>query len=435
MATSEIQTIGQAEASLPASSREFWGSVKVYLPTFLTEFVVMAGQVVVYKMAAVYLGKQGFSEYALARRTVSLIFPIPMLGLAVGLPRYIGFSDGRGDREGCARYYGATLYCVGGAAAICMLLLNVFAGQFGFLFFGDPSYGRLAFPLSVMILGLCLHTVICGYFRGRTQLNHANLLQFINLAIVPILAFYLFRRSLAGTLTGLGVIWTGIAAVALWLTPFHAIAQNNWKEIQTLLRYGLQRVPGDFILMALFTLPAVLIAHLWNVQEAGFVAFATTVLSMIGAIFAPAGLVLLPKATFLFAEGSRLKLRDHLRLLVKITVIGSFVIMLVTWVWIPALIRLYLGPGYEQVVSVVRFLVLGSVPYSLYLLLRIVIDAYHEYGVTGLILLSGLVVFIGGSLSGKHFGFGMQTILAAFLGALLTLAALSTLECTRILRE
>lgn len=435
MATSEIQPIAQTKRRVPGSSGAVWESVKEYLPTFLTEFAVMASQVAVYKMAAVYLGKEGFSEYALARRTVSLIFPIPVLGLAVGLPRYIGFSIGRSDREGSSRYYGATLCCVGGAAIICTILLNVFAGWFGYLFFGDRSYGALALPLSLMILGLCLHTAVCGYFRGHMNLNRANLLQFINLAIAPVLAFGVYQHSIRAVLGGLGLIWIGTAGAFLLLTPFQTVAQNNWREVRVLLRYGIQRVPGDFILMALFALPATIVAHLRGIQEAGFVAFGTTVLSMIGAMFMPAGLVLLPKATFMFAEGSRKELLAHLRPLIGATVVVSLAVMLVIWIWIPDLLRLYLGLGYEQMVSIVRVLAFGALPYSLYLLLRIVVDAYHEYGVTGLILLSGLLIFLAGAYLGRYFGFGTNAILVAFLGAVFAIASLSGWECRRILRE
>lgn len=423
---SGAQTARRASAGL-------WNYLDEYLPTFLAEFVVMASQVAVYKMAARYLGKQGFSEYAMARRTVSLIFPLPALGLSVGLPRYIGFSNGRKDWTSSSRYYAATMWCVMGAAGICVLVLNRFSDLFGFLFFGDRRYGYLAFPLSMMILGLCLHTVVCGYFRGHLQLNRANLLQVLNLGIAPVAALFVFRRSLGATLTGLGTVWMGIAGSAFLLTPFQVMAQNTWKEMNVLLRYGIQRVPGDFVLMSLFTLPAVMAAHFQSVQEAGTIAFGTTVLSMIGAVFAPAGLVLLPKATFMFAQGSAAELREHLRFLVGCTVMSSFIIMLITWICIPRLMLLYLGPGYEQVTSTVRLLVWGAVPYSLYILLRIVVDAYHEYGVTGLILLAGLGIFLAGAFVGRHFGFAIQASLLALLAALFSVATLSILECRRIL--
>ena len=405
-----------------------------YVGTFLTEFAVMVSQILLYKLAAHYLGKTGFSEYALVRRTVSLLFPIPVPGQAVGLPRYIGVTNGRGDSKAASLYYGATLWCVGGAAVVCLLLMNLLARPFAYLFFGDKAYWYLSLPLSLMIVGLCVHTVVCGYFRGHMAMNRANVLQFINLAVVPVISFIAFGHSLARVLRAIGLISTLTASIGLFLTPVRAVAENNWQEAKELLRYGIQRVPGDFILVALFTLPATFIAHLKGVEEAGFVAFGISVVTIVGAIFAPVGLVLLPKATLMFAEGARKELREHLRLILLVVLCASVAIVLVIWVWIPDLIRLYLGPGFEQVVPVVRLLILGALPYSLYLVLRNLVDAYHEYGVTAAILSGGLAIFLAGSYFGKDLSAKTLSILVAFLVAQITIALLSGLECKRILR-
>src|SRR5436309_7396612 len=102
MATLETPKISTGHELAFSFTVNAWKQVKEYVPTFLTEFAVMAGQIAAYKLAAHYLGRQGFAEYALARRTISLLIPIPMLGLTVGLPRYIGFSNGRRDAAGAA---------------------------------------------------------------------------------------------------------------------------------------------------------------------------------------------------------------------------------------------------------------------------------------------------------------------------------------------
>ena len=405
-----------------------------YATTFLTEFAVMASQIVAYKLAAHYLGKEGFSEYALARRTVTLLVPIPVFGLAVALPRYIGFCNGRGDQSGTARYYGATLVCVSAAALLVFLLINLFAGLFAFLFFGSRNYAYLALPLSVMILGLCLHTVVCGYFRGQLAMNCANVLQFINLAVVPIVAFIAFRNSLSRVLSSIGLVSMFVAGTGLILTPATSAFGNNWKEAKELLGYGIQRVPGDFILMALFTLPATFVAHLKGVPEAGFVAFGISIVSMVGAIFAPVGLVLLPKATFMLADGAHVELRRHVGLILRVTAIASALIVSALWVSIPALTRVFLGAGFEPVVPTVRVLIFAALPYSLYLVVRNLVDAYHEYGVTALILILALCVFLTSAYLGRHSVMGVDVILAAFLLAMVAAATLSGLECRRVLR-
>jgi O-antigen/teichoic acid export membrane protein len=408
-----------------------------YFTTFLTEFLIMASQLITYKLAAHQLGKSGFAEYALARRSISLLFPVPVLGLAVGLPRYLGFANGRGDREGAARYYGATLWCVGGAALCCFLTMNLFAKSFAFLLFGDTQYSYLAFPLSLVVIALCTHTVVCGYFRGHMEMNRANLLQIVNLALVPILSFLVAGPSLSRALTSIGVVSMSVSLGGLLKTPFRAIALNNLKETGELLKYGVQRVPGDFILMALFTLPATFVAHSRGVQEAGFVAFGISVVSMIGSVFAPVGLVLLPKATTMLARGAHIELKRHVRFILEVTLAASVAIILAIEIWIPRLLLLYLGPGLEQIIPVVRILAVGALPYSLYLVLRNLVDAHHEYGVTASILTGGLTVFLiavfsANRLSGKP---SLTLLLSAFLVALCTIATLSGWEYLRILRS
>jgi O-antigen/teichoic acid export membrane protein len=412
-----------------------WKQAEEYAPTFLTEFLVMASQILLYKLAAHYLGKAGFSEYALARRTVSLLFPIPVLGMAVGLPRYIGFTSGRGENDRADRYFGATLWCVAGAVLVCLTLANVFSKSFAFAFFGDKVYSYLALPLSFMILGQCLHTVVCGYFRGHMMLNRANGLQILNLGIVPVVSFLVFGQSLSKVLSAAGLISTVVAGIAFLFTPVRAVVENNWKETKELLRYGIQRVPGDFILVALFTLPATFVAHLKGIQEAGFVAFGVSVVSIIGAVFAPVGLVLLPKATIMLAEGAREELRVHLRSMLRITIALSVSIVTVIWISMPSLIHLYLGSSFGQVAPIARILIVGAVPYSIYLVLRNIVDAYHQYGVTAAILSCGFLTFLAGSYLSKRPGFGMNVILAAFVLAMTMIAILSNLECRRILRK
>jgi O-antigen/teichoic acid export membrane protein len=435
MATLETPKSILVRTRIPWFTESNWKQVQEYSPTFLTEFVVMASQILLYKLAAHYLGKTGFSEYALARRTVSLLFPIPVLGMAVGLPRYIGATSGRGDRDAAARYFGATLWCVAGAAFICLTLINLFSKPFSYVFFGSNTYSYLALPLSVMILGQCLHTVVCGYFRGHMMLGRANALQIVNLALVPVGSFLVFGQSLPKLLIAIGALSTLMSSVGLLFTPVWAVAENNWKETKELFRYGVQRVPGDFILVALFTLPATFAAHLKGIEEAGFVAFGISAVSIIGAVFAPVGLVLLPKATIMLAEGAREELREHLNAMVRITFVLSVAIIMTIWIWMPNLIHLYLGASFGQVVPIARLLILGALPYSVYLVLRNVVDAYHEYGITAAILFCGLLTFLIGSYLYKQTSFGIDVILGSFVLAMTVVAILSNLECRKILRK
>jgi len=405
-----------------------------YGSTFLTEFSVLAAQLLVYKLAAYFMGRAGFSEYALARRTVSLVFPIPLLGLGIGLSRYIGFSNGSGDTHKASRYFGATLWCVGIASLCSFLVINIFKEKFAFFFFGHPSYSYLALPISLLIAGLSLHTITCGYFRGHLAIGKANVLQLINLGLGPVAALGFFRHSLPWTLGVMGAASVCASVLALvFFTPIRSVTSCGIDEAKDLLRYGIQRVPGDFILMALFTLPATFIAHMAGVEKAGFVAFGVSLVSMIGSVFAPIGLVLLPKATFMFAGGEYRQLKAHLKPILQATITISVVVTSCLWFGMQPLVRFFLGADSEQVVPIVRILVLAGVPYSLYLVFRNLVDAYHKDGVTAAILSAGLVAFLGFSLPFQGALNNVTQISLSFLAGICLVAALAFYECRRLL--
>ena len=162
-------------------------------------------------------------------------------------------------------------------------------------------------------------------------------------------------------------------------------------------------------------------------------AFGISAVSIIGAVFAPVGLVLLPKATIMLAEGAREELREHLNAMVRITFVLSVAIIMTIWIWMPNLIHLYLGATFGQVVPIARLLILGALPYSVYLVLRNIVDAYHEYGITAAILFCGLLTFLIGSYLSKQTSFGIDVILGSFVLAMTVVAILSNLECRKIL--
>src|SRR6267142_157942 len=201
-------------ANLGSHAREYGG-------TFATEFTVLACQLLTYKLAAHFLGKTGFSEYAVARRTISLIYPLPLLGMAIALPRYIAQATGSGSVAGSGRYFAAAAWCMGCGLFVCVSLMNLFSYAFSYVFFGGKQYANLVLPLSLLLVGLVLHALVYAYFRGNLALRRANILQLINFGLMPLLAFTIFNGSVRAVLSALGILTTLAAAVALAFTPLN----------------------------------------------------------------------------------------------------------------------------------------------------------------------------------------------------------------------
>lgn len=160
--------------------------------TFLTEFFVLISGLLVYRLASNYFLGDGFSEYALSRRVISFVQPALLLGLGVGIPRYIAFSyKNLIDRES---YFVSGCIVIFLVILFCLLVLNTFTHFFAFLFFGNDKFEYLIFPISLILTGLLLHTLCYAYFRGNLKMLYANILQLNNVSIIPIVFFSMLKK-------------------------------------------------------------------------------------------------------------------------------------------------------------------------------------------------------------------------------------------------
>ena len=405
-----------------------------YLPTIATEFAVIVAQIVAFKLAAHYLGPEGFSEYAVARRAASLISTLPLLGLAVGLPRYIAYSNGRGDSQDAVRYYGAALRCVAIAMIVCVIVLNVLRSQVAFLIFGDKVYAGLVLPVSLMVYGSGSSWHRVFVFSGPSGDDARQLTSGGQSCCGPDCLFHDSAPVDANARAFSGICMVPRCVHRAVVHSCCGVTSGTQAETRELLRYGVQRLPGEFALMAMLSLPVIFVAHRSGIQQAGFVAFGISVLSMIGAFFAPIGLILLPKASALLAGGRKGELRVHIALLMRVSFAVAGAATVLVWFLARPFVALYLGSGFEEAGGLLRLIVLGAVPYALFTVLRNLIDAFHRDAVTALIAISGLAVFILGAWLGKGRFPAGEEVLIAFLVGLGTLGVAARFECSRILR-
>src|SRR5688572_12691398 len=161
--------------------------IRKYLLTFITEFIVLLSGIWVYRLAT-EIGNEQFSIYAITRRVVSLIQPIMMLGMAVALPRFV--ASLKPSQKGTSEHYLIAALSI--PLMICFMLLIsslIWPEFFSFTFYGVSKYEFMSMPIFVMIAGLIVHTMVYGYNRGKMKINHANIMQLTNMALVPVAAF------------------------------------------------------------------------------------------------------------------------------------------------------------------------------------------------------------------------------------------------------
>ena len=349
--------------------------------TMVTELLVTLSGILILKFAADLLGPAGFGEYSLTRRATGLMYLPLVMGLGIAAPRYIAIARA-GAMNGFTESAFATATLTAGLLPplAIALLLNLAPGAASTLLFGTPSLAHLVPPATIALAGIALHSMVYAVYRGRSEMRFANVLQIIDIAIVPVFAFLVAPHNAAAVLTVTGAAWLAVSSVALIHVLYRE--RSEWRGLATmkqhlgvLLRFGLPRVPGEFALVGLFAIPTLLAVRAHGVIPAGQFSAALSLLTMAAGAFAPVGLVVLPRASAQAATGDLAGLR---RLVLRILVGGILLAtagVVIGELLIPAFIRWYFGAAFLPAIPYFRAILLGTIPYAVYILMRSILDA------------------------------------------------------------
>ena len=368
--------------------------------TMITELTAMAAGVLVLKLAVQFLGAVGFGEYTLSRRAVGLLFLPLIMGLGIAGPRYIAIS-----RAGALPGYSQRSFAFAALTAgmlpafIVILLMNLMPGGTSAILFGSSSMASLVPAVTIALAGLTMHTLVYSVFRGRGDMRMANLLQIVNNGIAPIAAFFFVSHYAPTVLSATGVMWILTSSAAL----VGIITQDNSREIaehsvgehlRMLLRFGIPRVPGEFALVGLFALPALIALRTQGVVAAGQFSAGLSLLSLVAGVFAPVGLVILPRASAQAARGDLHGLRQIVIKLLAGGVASAVAIVAIGELLIPPFVRWYFGSAFVPAIPVFRMCLLGAIPYVVYVLLRNILDALDVRAINSRNLLITLVLLL-----------------------------------------
>ncbi len=349
-----------------------------YVITFITEFLLLCAGLLVYRFAKTNFNNEGFVEYALFRRTLSFVQPILIIGLGVGLPRYVSISESKSNRREAGTYLISATLILTSVLIIVLPIILIFKQEFAWLFFGGYEYSKFIQPLLVLIIGICFHSLAYSYLRGKLFMLHANSLQIINLGLILISSFFICKSIIEVIyFTGFGWLIFSI----IFLFPFwrkaNGIRKLYVEKIRELLKYGIQRVPGDIGLAAMLTVPVITTAHFSGIEAAGYLAFGISLLNMSGAVFSPISLILLPQSSALFANKQYGLLKQRAIKVLIVTIIISALGLIVFELFANEILEIYLTDVSPSLMQTCMILISGCVGYCIYISLRSVLDACY----------------------------------------------------------
>lgn len=411
------------------------GSRRDYISTFATEFLVLGGSILALKLAAMYWGSAGFGEYVLGRRVIGFLQPAVLCGMGVAVTRKVAMARAEGGDSEWRWLDGALLICGGTILLTSAVLLGLSEWVAG-VFFGDVALAPLARALTPCVAGLVLHYVAYAVLRGRHASNPANMLQAVNLGVLPLAAFALPGLQPPGLLLCLGLAQLVVSLVVLIslrrpgpeIPAFRTVWRTSGRE---LFAYGAPRVPGEFMLGALSTLPVTAAAHDGGTVLAGQIGLGLSLLTLLGSLFTPLGILMLPSISARVATGKVAGLaREVWRLTLAclgVTLLGTLGLELLAGWGIPFVF----GPEFAGAVGPIRIIAVAALPYVAYVILRNVLDAIHAAPLNTANLAIALAVQAGVILLGR----GPLSVPIAVAAGLTTLGLLTAWRTRLVVRD
>lgn len=392
--------------------------------TTATSVATIAALLLVTKILAARLGPEGFGAYMLARRMLAALDPVSTFSMAIALTRFAALADGEEQKRRVL--LAGTLLAMGVGALFCAAAF-VASGPLARMLFTDARYAGLVTATGCMILAYSVFIVVYAWYRGIDRMGLANLWQLWAVAIGPLLVAWIIAwpgREAAVVLGFAAVLATTVVPLASWLVwALRGDRPLDVGVLRSMVKYAGPRVPGGLAFGGLLAVAPVIAPHVSSLAAVGYVAAGQALLRVVEGATEAFGRVALPKIAQLSAAREHGLLRERVADVTAVVMHVGIYATLHLWLWAPDLVRLWLGNDYEGAVPAVRFIVLGILPYLLFVTLRSILDALEERAVNATnVYVAIAVTAVAAVILGRRFdaeGLACATSLGlAVLGAL-----------------
>jgi O-antigen/teichoic acid export membrane protein len=346
-----------------------------YASTLVVQWFVLGIGLFLFHLVAQRGSVGGFAYYQIARGTVSTFQPVLLLGLGLGLQRYLPRTEHTTRRLARQALY------VEAAVIAVVAPLGVGAGTWIAGWLGLPG-GRVAVAaILIMLGGNCLCSAGLAALRGNHQVVDSNLIYGVGLGLIPLVAF-VSAETLEDFLIiqGLGAATVGVWGALVVRRHPASHLQDHEPNLKTLITYGVRRMPGEVALPTLCTFPTFAVAvAMPGRPEAGYVGFATSAITLICSVFAMLTPVLLPRLSRLFHRTREdTGVRQLLTALPLLAGALAAAPALVIFLFAPLLVRGFLGDEFHGAIPMLRLGVFAAIPLAMFYAARPTMDTLLE---------------------------------------------------------
>lgn len=410
---------------------------KDYFYTFLTFGISFITTIFVYYFISHEYSSEDFEKFNLSRRLMGIVQVFLMMGFAVSLPRSIALlTEGKIKSIFIATNIYVSLLLVILFSLVFALICTLFPEFIGLLFWNSTNYSDLVIIISVCMISMVCYQIVFSVARGVMNIFLANTMTVLS-AIIPVTSLIFFNNIEAF------YIFTSVSNFSLATIFFLLLVKlNNYRfffsfklfkrQAVKLLNFGLPRIPGDFAIEGIMSLPVFVTAHLKGSSEASHLSFAISLLSMLGTLLAPVNLILLPLSANLIASKNMGVLKNHINKLFLLFIPVVIILTIVFNLSTDFILEVYLNSPNDNMEMYLKIVSLSFIPYMIYLLLRSVNDAFYSRPVNSINSIISLTAFLVSLFLFKYFDFFYNPASFSLLIGILSLSFLSYTKYCKI---
>lgn len=395
---------------------------KDYFYTYITYGISFVSTLAIYYFLSQRFANVEFEKYNLSRRVIGITSVLLMLGVAVSLPKSVAILKFThiSNLYKVANLFSSLLFVLT-VGIIFSLSVVVFPKFYGELFWNSDKYNSLIKVISVFIVSTLFFNIVFSFSRGLMDMTLANTMTLCN-ALIPLLFLPLFSKIENYYLTYAGLNFIIAFSFLYIIFKKHCLKifffpKFFFRQLYRILNFGIPRVPGDFALEGILSIPVFITAHIVNTQDASNLGFAISLISMIGTFISPVSIILLPYSARLMSQKNLKELKKHVNTIflyfLPLTFILSIVIFFFTRPFLEVLFQKsnYNISFYIQMVSGV------FLPYTIYLIVRSVNDIFYTTAVNAINTMLSLFVLLISALIFYEFDvFQYPAIFSLYVG-------------------
>ena len=370
--------------------------IKDMFTTGLTQMFVLLLGLILLRIMATALDKEYFGIFMIIRRIVGVAAPLITLNLGVGLARYVSY-----ERKKEKEFLNASLLTIGLVSISFIIISIIFKNQLSLIFFNTPSYGLFVVLTFFFLFSYGIYTIAYSFFRGRQEMHRANRMQILYYffpVVASLILWQLFADQFSKILSFYLLFFSlwGITLGAVYIRKkvyFGRLSEimMETKSAKALFFYSLSRIPSGFFLALIFGIPVFLASHKMSLVAAGYVGIAISVIRLMEIFATPFNLLFLPK----FAEIKRNNIGREIS--DKVSIVINFIFTALPFFAVASyglaeiVVIIFFGNKYIPATQSTSMVILFSVFYISYVLIRGILDGLFSFPYVNVICLAGLL--------------------------------------------